>query len=129
MGVQIQAQVGNGAIAPDREDPAAPTVPFAVIAHHGGEGLLDQHGRAGIPAPPCRQGIGVDLARLGQQADGNVRQSVGPKRQPLLEPPMLEIEAYRRPQRKCRVGGPTEKSGGRRLQSSWHSRRSPWLMA
>ena len=22
-----------------------------------------------------------------------------------------------------------EKSGGRRLQSSWHSRRSPWLMA
>ena len=129
VGVEIQARVGNGAITPDREDPTAPTVPFAVVTHHGGEGLLDQHGRAGIPAPPRRQGIGVDLARLGQQSDRNVGQPLATKRQALLEPSMFEIEACRCPKRKCRLGCPTEKSGSRRLQSSWHSRRSLWPMA
>ena len=77
MGVEIAARVGDGAVAPDREDPAVLPVPSAEVAHHRGIGLLDQIGRARIPASPGRQRIGVDLARLGQQADRNGGQSLG----------------------------------------------------
>ena len=85
-----------------------PTSASLVVAYHRREGALDQGGRRRIPAAPGRQRIGMDLAGLRHQPQGNVGQTPATERQALLEPAVLGVEACSCPQRQGRVDCPID---------------------
>ena len=111
MGVEVAARVGDGAVASNGEDPALAVVTAVVVADHRRKGTLDQGDGVGMPAAPGRQRVGMDLAGLRHQPQGNVGQTPAGQRQALLEPAVLGVEAGGRPQRQSRIDRPIDKGG------------------
>src|SRR5882724_4776978 len=101
MRVEVATAICDGAVRVDRKHPAGPAVASMVVANHGAKCLCRELFCLAMPAPPCSQAIGVDLAALNKQAYGHIGNWCTLHREALLEAPVPPIEAYRRPQRKA----------------------------